>query len=127
MKYTTAELQDRGNIKWTAMMLPEHKLELISMQESQKDIDPPDHDLDRLCEIAELLARAMQDSLVVNVRYWRDKRHVDVTGMVKRIDPLVKAILISVDEYDSRWVEAKHIFEVDVIICACILNGVNIR
>jgi hypothetical protein len=116
-RYTAAELEDRGNIKWTAMMLPEHKLELISMQEEQKYIDPPDHDLDRLCEIAEILAKAMQDSLVVQVRYWRDKRHVDVTGMVKRIDPLMKAILIYVDEDDKRWVEAVKIVDVEFYTC----------
>jgi hypothetical protein len=114
MKYTASELEDRGNIKWTAMMLPEHKLELIYIQEAQKDIAPPDHELDRLCEIAELLAMALQDSLVVRVRYWTDKKHVDVTGMVKRIDPRMKAILISVDEDDKRWVEAEKVVDVEI-------------
>jgi hypothetical protein len=111
---TAAELQDRSNTIWTAMMLPEHKLELIAMDESQKDIESPDYDLDRLCEIAELLARAMQDSLFIQMRYWKNKKQVEMIGMVKRIDPIMKAILISVDEEDKRWVEATKIVDVEL-------------
>jgi hypothetical protein len=68
-------IKDRANIKWTAMMLPEHKMELIGLQIAQDDVAPPDHDFDRLTEIAELFVRAQQEDLVIHMRYWKNKRH----------------------------------------------------
>jgi hypothetical protein len=107
-------LRDRGNIKWTAMMLPEHREALFAMEEEQKDVEPPKHDYDRLAEISEDLATAYHLQDPVKLRYWKDKRHIDVTCYVSRLDPYKKAVLISIDEYDKRWIPAEMVVRVDI-------------
>jgi len=114
MSYKT-EVKDRGNIKWTAMMLMEHKVMLREWGESQDDVEPPNHDEDDLSLIAETLYRAMIEKEAVQLIYWKDKRHHEVTGTVKRIDALRKAVLIEVDEWDRRWIEAVRIVRVEMV------------
>lgn len=93
------EFKDRGNIKWTAMMLPEHREMLHEYGLSQDDVDPPDHDEE-----------------MVKVLYWKHKRYVEVHGIVKKIDPYKRAILVDAsasDDWDRRWIPVEHIFEVE--------------
>jgi len=108
-------IRDRRNIKWTAMMLTEHKVILRDWGESQNDVEPPNHDEDNLSLIAETIYRAMNEKNGVQLVYWRDKRKHEVVGTVKRIDALRKAVLIEVDEWDRRWVPAVHIVRVDLV------------
>jgi hypothetical protein len=105
--------KDRGNIKWTAMMLPEHRVELNQLMESLDDVDPPELDEDRLSYIAGILSRAVMEGAPVRVRYWKNKRNHELDGVVKRIDPQIKAVLMQLDQDDSEWVPAKYIVDVD--------------
>jgi len=107
-------VRDRGNTKWTAMMLTEHKELLKEWGIKQEDVDPPAHDEDFLAEIADMLSRSLIDQQAVKIKYWKSKRHLDVTGTVKKIDPMLKAILIEIDDNDKRWIEAMHIVRVDI-------------
>lgn len=83
------------------------------LEVSQEDIDPPDHDE---YELAEKLATAMQDRELVTVRYWKHTRCQEIYGVVKKIDPLKRAILVdgsTEEDWDQRWTPAEHIFEVE--------------
>lgn len=104
---------DRKNIKWTAMMLSEHRSMLHHLEQEQHYVDPPHHDEDRLGELAEQLARAMQNEKLVTMTFWKDKRHHIVFGIVKRIDPLKKAVLMEMNEDDRRWIPAEHIVDIE--------------
>jgi len=114
MSYKT-EVKDRGNIKWTAMMLVEHKQMLRDWGESQNDVEPPNHDEDDLSLIAETLYRAMTEKADVQLVYWKDKRNHEVDGVVKQIESMKKTVLIEVDEWDRRWIPAKHIMRVEIL------------
>lgn len=110
------EFKDRGNIKWTAMMLPEHREMLHEYGLAQDDVDPPGHDEYELAELAEKLARAKQDEELVRVLYWKHKRYVEVHGIIKKIDPYKRAILVDAstkEDWDQRWIPAGDIFGVD--------------
>lgn len=107
------ELKDRGNIKWTAMMITEHREILLAMTHEQQDVPAPDHDQDRLAEIAEDLASAFHLQDPIRLRYWKDKRYIDVECMVTRLDPYRKAVLIEIDEFDRRWIPAEYIVRVE--------------
>jgi hypothetical protein len=107
------ELKDRGNIKWTAMMITEHRESLFHMAEAQQDVPTPQHDPDILAEMSEVLASAFHLQDPVQLRYWKDKRYIDVTCYVSKLDPYKKAILVSVDEYDKRWIPVKSIVSVE--------------
>jgi len=108
-------VRDRGNIKWTAMMLTEHKEQLKEWGLKQEVVDPPAHDEDFLAEMADLLSRSLIDQQAVKIKYWRSKRNHEVSGTVKKIDPTLKAILIEIDDDDKKWIEARHIVRVDLV------------
>lgn len=108
-------IKDRGNIKWTAMMLPEHRDALYKMARSQEDVPPPSKSEEELGELAEKLARSMQYEEVVTIKYWKAKRHHELVGIVKIIDPYKKVILVDYsirEERDQRWILALHIVDV---------------
>lgn len=111
-QYNAALLKDRGNIKWTAMMLPEHREMLYAMDIERYDVDPPSYDEYELAALAEKLARAMHNGNVISVRYWKNKREYELAGIVKRIDPIKRAVLITHDDDDRTWIPAVHIFGV---------------
>lgn len=104
------EYRDRGNIKWTAMMLPEHKVMLTELERNQADIEPPALDPDRLAELSQQLSYAMIDGNEVTVTYWKNKRHCEARGTIKRIDPVIKAVLLEGE--DNFWIPAGHIVDV---------------
>ena len=107
-----AAYKDRGNIKWTAMMLPEHKTMLVDLEQLQYDVSPPEHDSDQLAEMAESLARAMMSGEEVKMKFWMGRRHHEFVGIVKRIDPMEKAVLIESEE-EKQWIPASHIITVE--------------
>jgi len=108
-------VRDRGNIKWTAMMLTEHKGQLKEWGLEQKDVDPPAHDEDFLAEMADVLSRSLIDQQAVQIKYWKSKRNHEITGTVKKIDPMLKSILIEIDDDNKKWIEARHIVRVDLM------------
>lgn len=104
---------ERGLKKWTAMMLPEHKVMLKEWEQSQEDVFPPERDEIELAELAEKLSRAMMEEEVVSLKYWKNKRHITVNGIIKRIDPHKRAIWMDIDEWDKRWIPAIHVISID--------------
>ncbi|RKD21129.1 hypothetical protein BEP19_15770 [Ammoniphilus oxalaticus] len=110
-------IKDRGNIKWTAMMLPEHRAALHELEVSQDDVDPPSKSEDELGALAEKLAQSMQDEVVVSIKYWQNKRNHQVVGIVKRIDSINKAILVDAsigDAWDRKWIPATHLVDIEL-------------
>lgn len=104
---------DRGLKKWTAMMLPEHKVLLKEWDRSQNDILPPKRDEYEMGELAEQLSRAMIDTKTVSLTYWKDKRNYTIEGIIKRIDPIKRAVFVDIDEWDKRWIPAVSIVSID--------------
>ncbi|MDN4495488.1 YolD-like family protein [Ureibacillus aquaedulcis] len=67
-------LKDRGNKKWTAMMLTEHVSDLRDWYESDFDVPEPDYDEVSLSSIADDLNIAYQAKSTVRIYYWSNKR-----------------------------------------------------
>lgn len=105
--------KDRGNIKWTAMMLPEHREKLHELGVRELDVDPPLKSGEDLAVLAEKIAWAYQDENMVTITYWKNKRKSCLTGKVKRIDSRRKAVMLEGMEGQINWIPAQHIFELD--------------
>ncbi|SEJ82413.1 YolD-like protein [Bhargavaea ginsengi] len=88
-------LRDRGNIKWTAMMLPEHLEALRQWHEEDNQIPRPELSEWDLMEIQEEIDLGYKRKCLVEVQTWRAgdiRKHtgvivdVDVTGKRIRVD-----------------------------------------
>jgi hypothetical protein len=87
-------LKDRGNKKWTAMMLIEHRKRLKELKKSEKDREKPILDDQEKEEINYKLQQAVQKKLPVEIKYYEDKRFKTISGVIKKVNSNRKEIII---------------------------------
>jgi hypothetical protein len=88
-------LKDRGNKKWTAMMLIEHRKRLKELKESEKDREKPILDEQEKAAINFKLQQALQKKLPVEIIYYADKRFKTASGVIKKVNSNQKEVIIS--------------------------------
>lgn len=86
--------KDRGNKKWTAMMLIEHRDRLKELKEHEDDIEKTTLDDQEKANINFKLKQALQNNLEVKIKYYADKRFKTVTGVIKTVDINRKELVI---------------------------------
>lgn len=88
-------IRDRGNIKWTAMMLPEHVVELRKWSDQDNYITRPElneWDLQLIQEELELAYKRIGETLI---KTWANGRIIQHQGIVNDID--LQGIYIMLD------------------------------
>ncbi|MEY8742397.1 YolD-like family protein [Bacillales bacterium AN1005] len=87
-------IKDRGNIKWTAIMLPEHvaavKQEIINLEK----VNQPILDEDRLTEIEMLIHEAMEYNLQLEFKSFKEGYIESIIGHTQCIDYIKKEFRI---------------------------------
>ena len=87
-------IKDRGSIKWTAMMLPEHVQLLREEQDEDRyNVRPQLNDFD-LEAIQDEIQIAFKSQSTVELRIWRNTAQIS-TGRVTLIDP--RLLLLHLD------------------------------
>ncbi|MFW6029821.1 MAG: YolD-like family protein [Halanaerobiales bacterium] len=76
-------LKDRGNKKWTSLMLVEHRKGLEDILQHDEDVDMPVLDEHKIEELERTLKEAIQGDKFVEVIYYKNKRHKKVSGNIK--------------------------------------------
>ncbi len=90
-------LNDRGNLKWTSLMLPEHLVEIKQWKQEQF------HDKKRelteweMEEIEQIVQRAYKLHEEVKITFWSDNKLHDVVGMITAINVFHKELLLDMD------------------------------
>jgi len=87
--------KDRGNKKWTAMMLIEHRKRLKELKEHEDDKEKPILDDQEKAVINSRLQQALQSNLNVVINYYRDKRFKTTAGKIDKIDVNNRVIWIN--------------------------------
>ncbi|SIT81246.1 YolD-like family protein [Edaphobacillus lindanitolerans] len=85
-------IRDRGNIKWTAMMLPEHLRLLREWQEGEGRGEPSEPDAQQLEEWDRLLHEALESGMGLAIRCRTAGGEMDCAGRVHHFDPLTGTI-----------------------------------
>jgi len=101
--------KDRGNKKWTAMMLIEHRDRLKELKASEKDRKKPILDDQEKKVINYKLQQALQNSLVVEIKYYADKRFKTAAGKIDNVDINQKYILIN-----NKKIPLENLLEVEL-------------
>ena len=83
-------LRDRGRIKWTAMMLPEHVKLLRGWAEEDHWETKIELDEQKLTELDETLRIAKQLKQKVAIQYYAENRYQTVIGTVHSFHPIEK-------------------------------------
>lgn len=95
-------INDRGNIKWTSMMLPEHLVEIKKWKKEQY------YDTKRILaeweidEIEQVVQRAFKMKELVKLTLWSDNKLHDVLGLVTGVDAFKKELLLETETAIKR-------------------------
>lgn len=90
-------LNDRGSIKWTSLMLPEHLEEIKRWKKEQyydKKRDLTEWELE---EIEQTIQRAFKLQKVVKLTLWDHNKFQDQCGLITGTDVYKKQLLLETD------------------------------
>lgn len=90
-------LRDRGNMKWTAMMLPEHLVKIREWKQEQfydKKRELTEWELE---EIEQTIQRACKRQNLVRLTLWEQNKLHDEVGRVTGTDAYKKELLLDTD------------------------------
>ncbi|MDQ0219075.1 YolD-like family protein [Peribacillus cavernae] len=107
-------MRDRGSIKWTSMMLPEHKKMLADLYEEQKHFTKPTLDEQKLEELNDIVRVALGHTLDVKVTFYRHQAFYSVKGQVAKIDELHKIVRIIDDSSAEHRVPFEDIVNIEI-------------
>ncbi|MCG7344778.1 YolD-like family protein [Sporosarcina sp. ACRSL] len=108
------EIKDRGRIKWTAMMLPEHLTELRNWHtEDDRTVRPEltEWDLAAIQEEIEIAYRRKCETLI---KTWRNNHIFEYQGIIETIDLHNKLILLA-DPFGDLQISIEQIISVQSI------------
>ncbi|MFZ7103916.1 MAG: YolD-like family protein [Peptococcaceae bacterium] len=88
-------MKDRGAVKWSALMLPEHKQLLEEFYAEQNYVEKPNLDQDKCAEINNILTEALKNNLRVKIEIYHDHALRTITGLIKKYDPAEQSIKVA--------------------------------
>jgi len=106
-------IRDRGRIKWTSLMLPEHVKMLREWAEEEKWEEEKTADEQAREEWDEILFQAIRCRKKVRVKYYRNRRYEMLTGVVRRSDPLARVIELEEEGENIHTLEWEKIGGID--------------
>ncbi|WP_026693854.1 YolD-like family protein [Peribacillus kribbensis] len=88
-------IRDRGNIKWTSLMLPEH-VSLLRKFANEEYYDEPEslNDEQHSEEMDNLIAESMEFTFPLLIQFYRSKRMHVVLGFVHFVDEIKKQLRV---------------------------------
>ncbi|MDE0581568.1 YolD-like family protein [Planococcus sp. A6] len=104
------DVQDRGALKWTALMLPEHIRMLREWKEEDNRVPKPELDEFDLHALQENIEIAIVRTCQAEIQVWKDNQLHYYTGMIISMDIHTRTIVyddslstkrLSVDEITS--------------------------
>ncbi|HHT51090.1 MAG TPA: YolD-like family protein [Eubacteriaceae bacterium] len=97
-------IKDRGNIKWSSMMLTEHREELEKWAKETRKQEKPILDEQKLEEINYLLYQSLKQGVSLWINYFNDGEFIHLKGVVKDYYPLKKELLFKVKNKDVQLI-----------------------
>ncbi len=88
------EYQDRGNKKWSAMLLPEHRERLRQMAEDEHKVVRPRLDADQWEELNYKLQSALMEKRTITIMYVQNNTLVNTTGIILKHDPVTHTLYL---------------------------------
>ncbi|WP_042458092.1 YolD-like family protein [Neobacillus dielmonensis] len=103
-------IRDRGRIKWTSMMLPEHVKMLRDWVKEDQYEQPKEMDEQQLELMNETLSEAIEFDQTVTITYFRNHRYEIVIGKIHYWDELAQKLHV-VDHFEEA-----HRIPIEVIV-----------
>lgn len=105
--------RDRGTIKWTAMMLPEHVKLLREWNNEDNIVPEPNLDEYDFEELAHQIQTAVQSHSIVRLHYWVAGTEQIAEGTIKEL-PLNSSFLTVLSHNGNIKIHIPHILKIHV-------------
>ena len=87
-------VHDRGSIKWTSLMLPEHVELLKRVWNEDAKVVKPSLDEQELEVLNNRILEAYHQKQSIQIVYYQDNHMLELRGMVKKLDLLNQVVLV---------------------------------
>lgn len=95
-------IRDRGRIKWTSMMLPEHVRLLRDWAKEDQWKEGKKLDEQKLEELDAIVQWALKYNKKVVLHYYKDHQYETVQGVIHSFDLIEKEVRL-IDSTGERW------------------------
>lgn len=89
------DIKDRGNIKWTSLMLVEHRKKLEELKKSEKYRKRPNLDEQILKLFDYKIKEAVKRNIKVKITYYNNQRYEDIITRIRSYDTQLKRLFLS--------------------------------
>jgi hypothetical protein len=79
-------IKDRGDIKWTSLMLTEHREALKKLKQEENNTNKPELDEQQLEEMNYLIQNAVKEKTRVRIIYFKENRIQKTEVIIKEIN-----------------------------------------
>lgn len=95
-------IKDRGNIKWTSLMLVEHRKKLENLKNSENNKKKPQLSEDELKRLNYIFQKAISENLIVEIKYYYQKNFHHCKGKIIKIKSFPAKIILNNDENENK-------------------------
>ncbi|TMW71019.1 YolD-like family protein [Alteribacter natronophilus] len=106
--------KDRGTIKWTSLMLPEHVRMLKEHQQSYFKEPKPQLDPQQMEEFERTLCEAMARNCPLSLTCWKDGHFMQVDGYVHYINHAGRKLHLVTSDGEAAYVSFTDLTDVKV-------------
>ena len=107
-------IKDRGNIKWTSLMLVEHKRKLKQYKKVQYQKEKPDIDEQYLQKMNYQLGKALAENLQIKLVYFNKGKYNTLQGYVKKNTRNSKLLTV-ISEDRNLNIKLKNIIDLELL------------
>lgn len=107
-------MHDRGNIKWTSLMLPEH-VELLQDFFDENKLEKPILSEDEIEEIQYVLEEALHHGQTLSITYFKQNKQLEVQGVMEKYNPLQQALVLQTLDNETLHIPIQSILAVQKI------------
>jgi YolD-like protein len=109
------DIHERGTMKWTSIMMPEHIAMLQKSMAKQYDVPQPVLSEDQREQIELTLQEASEYQSQVTVTYYGNRRMHSLAGVIERINPNMRRIEIRDKDGDLHFVGFSFITDITIM------------
>lgn len=112
-------IKDRGTMKWTAMMLPEHVQQIRKIWNDDKKVTMPTIDEQQLEIINNTVKLAIEDHSLLKITYYDKGYYLHTTGYAQKADPVTSIVTMLTLKGNKLFIQTDQIIEVESTTECC--------
>ncbi|GIO28403.1 YolD-like family protein [Ornithinibacillus bavariensis] len=105
-------ISDRGSIKWTSLMLPEHVELLKKIWNEDKKVVKPMLDEQELETINRRVIEANQNNEEVRITYFESGKIIEVQCIISKLDQLNQVIILQDLNKEKHYIPFTSIYSI---------------